>query len=221
MKKFTQKLCLLLALLTISSLLLSNLFASAKSIENSYSQFVADPYYEVTSDYLNGIRDKLVKLPGSGSVCIDYLSEEILLHRALLFTAHNIQSYSNNPELIDITDEIIDNYTGELREMREELAKLIDTLKDKEPLKEDSEYIKEYKLVIDKLVKDLAQVKSADSNELTYIKQAIALLQASHDIALIDNKCTKSKLVKEISQNTASNTEAYISRLKTLETAFK
>lgn len=221
MKKITKKLSLLLILLTVVSIFPSNLLASAKSIENPYSQFVDDPYYEVTSDYINGIRDNLIKLPGSGSVCIDYLAEEILLHRAILFASNNIESYSNNPELIDIVDDIIDNYTGELREMREELSKLIDTYKDKEPFKEDSEYIKEYKLIIDKLVKDLAQVKIDDSNELTYIKQTLALLQASHDISLIDNTCAKSKLVKEIAKNELTNTEAYIARLKTLETTLK
>ena len=102
----------LLAILTLLSMLLCNLSVSATCIENPYSQFIDDPYYEVTHDYINGIVSKLSNLPASGSVCIDYLGEEILLHRAILFATHNIESYSSNPELTDISDDIIDNYTG-------------------------------------------------------------------------------------------------------------
>ena len=212
----------LLAILTLLSMILYNLPVSAACIENPYSQFIDDPYYEVTSDYINGIVSKLSNLPASGSVCIDYLGEEILLHRAILFATHNIESYSSNPELTDISDDIIDNYTGELKEMRIELSRLIDTYgKSKEQFKEDTEYIKQYKVIIDKLQKDLAAVKASDSNEISYINQAIALLQASHDISALDNKCAKSELVKEISKNETTNTQAYISRLKTLQSALK
>ena len=124
--------------------------------------------------------------------------------------------------MIDITDDIIDNYTGELKEMRIELSKLIDTYgKDKNLLKEDTEYIKQYKTIIDKLKKDLSQINASDSNEVTYIKEAIAILQASRDLSSIDNKCAKSDLVKEIAKVTITNTEEYISRLKMLEKALK
>lgn len=219
MKRFIS---FLLATLTLISMILCSIPVSAATTENPYSQFIDDPYYEVTSDYLSGIIDKLSNLGASGSVCIDYLGEEILLHRAILFTTTIIESYSNNPELTDISDDIIDNYTGELREMRIELSKLIDTYgKNKEQIKDDSEYIKQYKVTIDKLKKDLSQINASDRNELVYIKQAIALLQASYDISSLDNKCVKNDLVKKISKNETSNTQAYITRLKTLESALK
>lgn len=212
----------LLAILTLLSMTLCNLPVSAACIENPYSQFIDDPYYKVTHDHINGIVSTLSKLPSSGSVCIDYLGEEILLHRAILFATNNIESYSSNPELIDISDDIIDNYTGELKEMRIELSRLIDTYgKSKEEVKEDTEYIKQYKVIIDKLEKDLSDVKPSDNNEIAYIKQAIALLQASHDISALDNKCAKSELVKKIAKNEVTNTEAYISRLKTLQSSLK
>ncbi len=83
------------------------------------------------------------------------------------------------------------------------------------------EYIKQYKAIIDKLQKDLAEVKTSDSNEIAYIKQAIAILQASYSISSLDNKCAKSDLVKEISKNELTNTQAYISRLKTVESALQ
>ena len=189
--------------------------------ENPYSSFIDDPYYNITTDYLNGIIDKLTKLPASGSVCIDYLAEEILLHRAILFTSHNIQGYTSNPELIDIIDDIMDNYTGELKEMREELNKLIENAKNTKDLKEDTEYHKNYKIIADKLSKEISKIPANESNELTYIKEINALLQASHDIALLDNKCAKNELVKEIAKVTITNTEEYMSRLKTLEQSLK
>lgn len=219
MKKF---ICFLLAILTLVSMLLFSLPVSATCIENPYSQFIDDPYYEVTSDYITGIVSKLSNLSASGSICIDYLGEEILLHRAILFATHNIESYSSNPELTDISDDMIDNYTGEIKEMRIELSKLIDTYgKTKEQFKDDTEYIKQYKVIIDKLQKDLAEVKASDSNEIAYIKQAIAILQASYSISLLDNKCAKSELVKETSKSEIINTQAYISRLKALESSLK
>lgn len=189
--------------------------------ENPYSSFIDDPYHTITTDYLNGIIDKLTKLPASGNACIDYLSEEILLHRAILFTSHNIQGYTSNPELIDIIDDIMENYTGELKEMRVELNKLIENAKNSKNLKEDAEYYKNYKVIADKLSKELSKIPANDSNELTYIKQVNALLQASHDIALLDNKCTKNELVKKIAKITVTNTEEYMSRLKTLEQSLK
>lgn len=214
--------CFLLAMLSLVSMLLCSIPVSASCTENPYSQFIDDPYYEVTSEYLTGIVTKLSKLSASGSTCIDYLGEEILLHRAILFATHNIESYSSNPELTDISEDIIDNYTGEVKEMRIELSKIIDTLgKNSEQLKNDTEYIKEYKLIIDKLQKELSEIKTSDSNEIVYIKQAISLLQASYDISSLDNKCSKSELVKEIAKNEVTNTQAYISRLKTLEATLK
>ena len=118
--------------------------------------------------------------------------------------------------------DIIDNYSGELKELRIELSKLIDTYgKNKEKFKEDAEYIKQYKVIIDKLQKDLSAISPSESNEMTYIKQVISLLQASHDISSIDNKCVKSEVVKKTSKNEITNTEAYISRLKTLESTLK
>lgn len=219
MKKFVN---FLLAVLTLTSLLLYNLPVSAASIENPYSQFIDDPYYDITSDFIDKIVDKLSKLPASGNVSIDYLIEEILLHRAILFSSNNISSYSKNPELIDITDDIIDNYTGELREMRIELARIIDTYSKKEKLPDkDANYIKQYKVIINELSKKLSEISKDDSNEKTYIKQAIALLQASHDISSINDNFDESPLVKKISENEVTNTESYISRLKTLETAIK
>ena len=219
MKKF---ICFLLAMLTLVSMLLFSLPVSATCIENPYSQFIDDPYYEVTSDYITGIVSKLSNLSASGSICIDYLGEEILLHRAILFATHNIESYSSNPELTDISDDMIDNYTGEIKEMRIELSKLIDTYgKTKEQFKDDTEYIKHYKVIIEKLQKDIAEVKASDSNEIAYIKQASAILQASYSISLLDNKCAKSELVKETSKSEIINTQAYISRLKALESSLK
>ena len=78
-----------------------------------------------------------------------------------------------------------------------------------------------YKVIIDKLQKDLSAISPSESNEMTYIKQVISLLQASHDISSIDNKCVKSEVVKKTSKNEITNTEAYISRLKTLESTLK
>ena len=212
----------LLSALTIVSMIFYSLPVSAASVENPYSQFIDDPYYKVTSNYLNEIVDKLSNLKSSGNTCIDYLGEEILLHRAILFTTNNIQSYSSNPELNDITDDMLDNYTGELREMRDELAGLINNYnKDKKEVKEKNNYIKDYGVIIDKLKKELSQISTSDSNEIAYIKQAVAILQASYDISSIDNNCVKSPVAKEIAKNEINNTQAYISRLKTLENSLK
>ena len=212
----------LLSALTIVSMIFYSLPVSAASEENAYSEFIDDPYYKVTSNYLNEIVDKLSNLKSSGNTCIDYLGEEILLHRAILFTTNNIQSYSSNPELNDITDDMLDNYTGELREMRDELAGLINNYsKDKKKVKENNNYIKDYGVNIDKLKKELSQISTSDSNEIVYIKQAVAILQASYDISSINNNCVESPVAKEIAKNEINNTQAYISRLKTLENSLK
>ena len=212
----------LLSALTIVSMIFYSLPVSAASVENPYSQFIDDPYYKVTSNYLNEIVDKLSNLKSSGNTCIDYLGEEILLHRAILFSTNNIQSYSSNPELNDIADDMLDNYTGELREMRDELAGLINNYnEDKKEVKEKNNYIKDYGVIIDKLKKELSQISTSDSNEIVYIKQAVAILQASYDISSIDNNCVKSPVAKEIAKNEINNTQAYISRLKTLENSLK
>ena len=174
--------------------------------EDPYSAFIDDSYYNITNDYLTTIINKLSSLPPSGNPCIDYLGEEILLHRAILFTSHIIQGYTSNPELIDITDDIIENYTGELKEMRIELAKLIDNSKKNNSSKFDDSYYKEFNPI---------------GNDLTYIKEVLILLQASHDIADIDSICTNNDLVSKISKNSLTNTSGYISRLTTLKNSIK
>lgn len=195
----------------------NNLTKISEISEDPYSAFIDDSFYNITNDYLNTIINKLKSLPPSGDPCIDYLGEEILLHRAILFTSHIIQGYTSNPELIDITDDIIENYTGELKEMRIEIAKLIDNSKKNNSSKFDDAYYKNFKPISNKLSSDFSKISSKDSNDLTYIKEAIILLQASYDISSIDNICTNNELVTRIAKNSLNNTSEYISKLKTLE----
>ena len=129
--------------------------------------------------------------------------------------------FINNPELIDITDDIIENYTGELKEMRIELAKLIDNSKKNNSSKFDDSYYKEFNPIANKLSTDFSKISSKDSNDLTYIKEVLILLQASHDIADIDSICTNNDLVSKISKNSLTNTSGYISRLTTLKNSIK
>ena len=177
--------------------------------EDPYSAFIDDSYYNITNDYLTTIINKLSSLPPSGNPCIDYLGEEILLHRAILFTSHIIQGYTSNPELIDITDDIIEN------------AKLIDNSKKNNSSKFDDSYYKEFNPIANKLSTDFSKISSKDSNDLTYIKEVLILLQASHDIADIDSICTDNDLVSKISKNSLTNTSGYISRLTTLKNSIK
>ena len=66
-----------------------------------------------------------------------------------------------------------------------------------------------------------SKISSKDSNDLTYIKEVLILLQASHDIADIDSICTNNDLVSKISKNSLTNTSGYISRLTTLKNSIK
>ena len=172
--------------------------------EDPYSAFIDDSYYNITNDYLTTIINKLSSLPPSGNPCIDYLGEEILLHRAILFTSH-----------------IIQGYTSKLKEMRIELAKLIDNSKKNNSSKFDDSYYKEFNPIANKLSTDFSKISSKDSNDLTYIKEVLILLQASHDIADIDSICTNNDLVSKISKNSLTNTSGYISRLTTLKNSIK
>ena len=164
--------------------------------EDPYSAFIDDSYYNITNDYLTTIINKLSSLPPSGNPCIDYLGEEILLHRAILFTSHIIQGYTSNPELIDNS-------------------------KKNNSSKFDDSYYKEFNPIANKLSTDFSKISSKDSNDLTYIKEVLILLQASHDIADIDSICTNNDLVSKISKNSLTNTSGYISRLTTLKNSIK
>ena len=164
--------------------------------EDPYSAFIDDSYYNITNDYLTTIINKLSSLPPSGNPCIDYLGEEILLHRAILFTSHIIQGYTSNPELIDNS-------------------------KKNNSSKFDDSYYKEFNPIANKLSTDFSKISSKDSNDLTYIKEVLILLQASHDIADIDSICTDNDLVSKISKNSLTNTSGYISRLTTLKNSIK
>ena len=62
----------LLSALTIVSMIFYSLPVSAASVENPYSQFIDDPYYKVTSNYLNEIVDKLSNLKSSGNTSSGY-----------------------------------------------------------------------------------------------------------------------------------------------------
>ena len=145
-------------MLTLISTPMNSISISAKITENPYSQFIDDPYYENSFDAINGIKDRLSNLPASKIVSIDFLSQEILLHRMSLLISTIIQSYSSNPELIEIAEDILDDYPGEIREMREVLNKLINSSEVKEASTNDTEYMKEYKNVITQVNKELSGI---------------------------------------------------------------
>ena len=105
--------------------------------------------------------------------------------------------------------------------MRIELAKLIDNSKKNNSSKFDDSYYKEFNPIANKLSTDFSKISSKDSNDLTYIKEVLILLQASHDIADIDSICTNNDLVIKISKNSLTNTSGYISRLTTLKNSIK
>ena len=61
--------------------------------------------------------------------------------------------------------------------MREELNKLIENAKNTKDLKEDTEYHKNFKVIADKLSKEISKIPTNESNELTpYYKLLMILL---------------------------------------------
>lgn len=221
MKKFTKKLCAFLAVLTLSSIFIGNLSISAQTIEDPYANYIDDPYTEVTGDYIKGLTDRLINFKPSGDVCVDYLYQEILLHRALLFTAYNIEQFTQNPELLDIADDIDEYYLGELRELRNSLPNIIKQLKAENLKNDDTAYMKDYKDVIDNMNKELSSINSNESAESTYIKQSIALLEAIDSLSKNSLKYSKNTLTKDISDSIVKNTSTYIARLQTLQKSLK
>lgn len=221
MKKITKKLYAFLAVLTVSSIFISNITTSAKTIEDPYANYIDDPYIEATNDYIKGLTDRLTNFKPSGDVWVDYLYQEIVLHRALLFVAHNIEQFTKNPQLLDIADDIDDYYLGELTELRELLPNVIKQIKAENLKNDDTAYMKDYKDVIDKMNKDLSSINSNESDEATYIKQSIALLEAIDSLSKNGLKYSKNTLTKDIADSIVKNTSGYITRLQTLQKNLK
>lgn len=221
MKKQKKFLSLFLASLTLLSILSNSILVSAKSFEDPYSKYMVDSYIETTNDYIYGLADRLIKFTPSKDVCVDFLYQEILLHRALLFTTSNIESFTKNPELLDITDDISDYYSGELKEMREALTNLITLLKTTDFKNDDTAYMKDYKAVIDKMVSELSTTNAKESDEATYLKQSLAILDAIYSLAENSLKYSKNTLTKEIAESIIKNTDTYINSLQALQKTIK
>lgn len=221
MKKFTRKLCAFLAIFTLTYVFISNLPTSAQTIEDPYANYIDDPYTEVTGDYIKGLTDRLNNFKPSGDVSIDYLYQEILLHRALLFTAYSIKQFTQNPELLDIADDIDEYYLGELRELRNSLPYVINQIKAENLKNDDTAYMKDYKDVINKMNKELSSINSNENTESTYIKQNIALLEAIELLSKNSLKYSNNTLTKNISDSIVKNTPTYTTILQTLQKSLK
>ena len=221
MKNITRKLSLFLAILTLTSIFFTNISVSANSLEDPYAKYIDDTYMETTNNYIKGLTDRLIKFIPSKNVCIDYLYQEILLHRLLLFTSYTVEQYTKNPELLDITDDITDYYSGQLKELRDSLPEVINSIKSQNLKNDDADYMKDYKGIVDKMILDLSSIKNDESFESTYIKQSIAILEAIYSLSNNSLKYSKNTLTKEISESIVKNTPTYISRLQTLQKSIK
>lgn len=221
MKKINKKLCILLAILTLTSIFNVNITTFAQTIEDPYSNYIDDPYIEVTNDYIQGLADRLTKFKPSGDVAVDYLSQEILLHRALLFASYNVEQFTKNPELLDITDDITDYYLGELKELKELLPNVIKEIKSKNLKNDDTTYMNDYKGIIDNMNKELSSINSKESAEVIYLKQSLAILQAMYSLSQNSLKYSKGTLTKEISESIVKDTPTYISKLQELQKNLK
>lgn len=221
MNKQLKKLSLFLAALSLFSMLSNSISTYAQYSEDPYSKYVDDPYIETTKDFIGGLTYRLSKFTPSKDVAVDFLYQEILLHRALLFATYSIEEYTRNPELLDITDDITDFYSGEIKEIRETLSKITGLLKTTDLKNDDTAYIKDYKSVIAKMSDELSSTTPKESAEETYIKQSLALLEAIYSLAENSVKYSKNTLTKDISESIIKNTSSYINRLQTLQKSIK
>lgn len=210
-----------LVLIFLLTLMNTNLvFPCAQCIEDPYSQFVDDPYYENTSDTITGIVNQLKNLPASGNVNIDFLAEEILLHKIVVNTSAVVTGYVKNSEISNYTSDAIDGYSGQLREMRILLSDLLSNKDKIDKSNTDKEYMADAKAIIDTLSKELNSINPDDEVEIIYLKQNMATLKAANALAQNEVKYSKNKITSEISDNIIKFTTTDLSRLSTIEKAF-
>lgn len=158
-----------------------------------------DVFYSKATDIIKNMERALNNIPITGDVDIDYLNQMIALHDEEIQLSLIIQSYTSNPQIIELAGDILEAENGELREMRILRKELIkDVKKDAEKSKT---YSDAYKDIIQKSFKDLKAYKSTGNAEKDYLN--IMALNNKIGIELSANllKHSQNDIVKKIAQN--------------------
>lgn len=158
-----------------------------------------DVFYSKAIEIIKNMERVLSNIPITGDVDIDYLNQMIALHDEEIKLSLIIQSYTSNPQIIELSGDILEAENGELREMRILRKELL------KEVKKDSEkskaYTDAYKEIIKNSFKDLNSYKSTGNAEKDYLN--IMALNNKIGIELSANllKHSQNDIVKKIAQN--------------------
>lgn len=158
-----------------------------------------DVFYSRAIEIIKSMENTLSNIPITGDVDVDYLNQMIALHEEEIQLSLIIQSYTSNPQIIELAEDIVEAENGELREMRILRKELIkDVKKDAE---KSQIYSAAYKEIIQKSFKDLKSYKSTGSSEKDYLN--IMAINNKIGIELSANllKHSQNDIVKKIAQN--------------------
>lgn len=158
-----------------------------------------DVYLNKANNIIKNMEKILSNVAITGDVDIDYLNQMIALHSEEIQLSVIIQSYTSNPQVIELASDIVDAENGELREMRILRDELLKDIK-KNPEKE-KEYLAKYKDILQKRFKELKEFKSLGSAEKDYLSIIALSNKTGIEISTELLKYSENNTVKKIAEN--------------------
>lgn len=192
--------CLLLTLCLVNN----SLVTQAITINNNNLSLVDSGKVEDVFDLrakvaIKAVEDVLKATKPTGNIDIDYLNQMIKKHSEEIQLSLAIQSYTNNPTIISLANDILAAENGELREMRIYRKELFD--KYKAGSEEDKEYIDESKKIQENMFKSFKDYKPTANDDKDYLNYILIGNNASIDMSKLALKSLKNDITKKIAQN--------------------
>lgn len=191
--------CLLLTLCLVNNTLVTQ----AITINNNLS-FVdsgkVDDVFDIRAKLtIKAIEDVLNATKPTGNIDIDYLNQMVKQHSEEIQLSLAIQSYTDNPTIINLANDILAAENGELREMRIYRKELFD--KYKAGSEQDKEYIDESKKIQETMFKNFKDYKVTADDDKDYLNYILIGNNAAIDISKTALKSLKNDTTKKIAQN--------------------
>lgn len=204
----------LIAMLLCSNLIAIPVYAKPISkieVECVKLDIAEDVFFNKATDIVKNMERVLMNLPITGDVDVDYLNQMITLHDEEIKLSTIIQSYTSNPQVIELAADIVDAENGELREMRILRKEILKDLK-KDP-ERSKLYIDTYKEIVKKSFADLKSYKTTGNPEKDYLNLTALTNKTGIEMSANLLKYSKNETVKKIAQNIIRIKSAQISEI--------
>lgn len=219
MKKFLIALLLGATCTTMSAKAIYGFAPQSDSSNRESTTKSSNQFTNISNLILTDFKSNLSTLKASNNVNINFLFQEVPIFKATVYLSAAIQGYIQDEQLIDIAEDIVEEDSGVIKESQIFINNY--AANEKIDAAANDKYLKDSKVILDKLVKNLDSLDKNASNELSYINQMELLIEGSKELADVIIKYTSDDTIKKIAADIVNNADYHLKSLREIKPAFK